>query len=44
MPAKTGNDLHLVHLRGKGTTALVMKGAPQSVDVRRGEALRIPMD
>ncbi len=44
VPAKTGNDLHLVHLRGKGRLLLVTQGAPQSVDVRRGEALRIPMD
>jgi tetratricopeptide (TPR) repeat protein len=44
VPAKSGNDLHLVHLRGKGQLLLVTHGAPRSVDVRRGEPLRIPMD
>jgi len=44
VPAKGGNDLHLVHLRGSGRLLLVTQGAPQSVDVRRGEAMRIPMD
>ncbi len=44
VPAKSGNDLHLVHLRGVGRLLLVTQGAPQSVDVRRGEPLRIPMD
>ncbi|HEY6912721.1 MAG TPA: tetratricopeptide repeat protein [Myxococcales bacterium] len=44
VPAKSGGDLHLVHLRGKGRLLLVTRGAPRSVDVRRGEPLRIPMD
>jgi Flp pilus assembly protein TadD/uncharacterized protein (AIM24 family) len=44
VPAKAGHDLHLVHLRGKGRLLLVTQGVPRSVDVRRGEPLRIPMD
>ncbi|HET7786924.1 MAG TPA: tetratricopeptide repeat protein [Myxococcales bacterium] len=44
VPAKGGHDLHLVHLRGKGRLLLVTQGVPRSVDVRRGEPLRIPMD
>ena len=44
VPAKSGADLHLVHLRGRGKLLLVTLGAPQAVDVHKGEALRIPMD
>jgi hypothetical protein len=44
VPSKGGNDLHLVHLRGHGKLLLVTNGIPRSVDVLRGEALRIPMD
>jgi uncharacterized protein (AIM24 family) len=44
VPSKGGQDLHLVHLRGHGKLLLVTHGAPRSVDVTRGEALRIPMD
>jgi len=44
VPSKGGTDLHLVHLRGHGKLLLVTVGMPKSVDVLRGEALRIPMD
>jgi len=44
VPSKGGTDLHLVHLRGRGKLLIVTQGAPKSVDVQRGEALRIPMD
>ena len=44
VPAKSGADLHLVHLRGNGRLLLVTRGIPQSVEVLRGEPLRIPMD
>ena len=44
VPSKAGTDLHLVHLRGHGKLLLVTNGVPRSVDVMRGEALRIPMD
>jgi len=44
VPAKNGNDLHLVHLRGRGKLLLVTQGTPQGVDVHKGEPLRIPMD
>jgi uncharacterized protein (AIM24 family) len=44
VPAKTGHDLHLVHLRGRGKLLLVTAGVPKAVEVRKGEPLRIPMD
>lgn len=44
VPSKGGPDLHLVHVRGRGKLLLATAGTPQSVDVVRGEALRIPMD
>jgi hypothetical protein len=44
VPSKGGSDLHLVHLRGHGKLLLVTHGVPRSVEVQRGEALRIPMD
>ena len=44
VPSKGGADLHLVHLRGHGKLLIVTHGVPRSVDVQRGEALRIPMD
>lgn len=44
VPAKSGADLHLVHLRGRGKLLLVTVGVPKAVDVKRGEPLRIPMD
>ena len=44
VPSKGGADLHLVHLRGRGKLLIVTHGVPRSVDVQRGEALRIPMD
>ena len=44
VPSKSGADLHLVHLRGNGRLLLVTHSAPQSVEVQRGEPLRIPMD
>src|SRR5256885_6485806 len=44
VPAKSGADLHLVHLRGRGKLLLVTYGVPQAVEVHKGEALRIPMD
>jgi hypothetical protein len=44
VPSKGGPDLHLVHLRGNGRLLLATTGIPQSVDVMRGEALRVPMD
>ncbi|MBS2025332.1 MAG: tetratricopeptide repeat protein, partial [Deltaproteobacteria bacterium] len=44
VPSKTGADLHLVHLRGKGRLMLVTAGEPRAVDVKKGEPLRIPMD
>jgi thioredoxin-like negative regulator of GroEL len=44
VPSKGGQDLHLVHLRGRGRLLLVTVSVPQSVEVMRGEALRIPMD
>ena len=44
VPSKGGADLHLVHLRGRGKLLIVTHGVPRTVDVQRGEALRIPMD
>jgi hypothetical protein len=44
VPSKTGVDLHLVHLRGRGKLLLVTGGTPKAVEVRKGEPLRIPMD
>jgi uncharacterized protein (AIM24 family) len=44
VPAKTGNDLQLVHLRGRGKLLLVTSGTPKAVEVVKGEPLRIPMD
>jgi uncharacterized protein (AIM24 family) len=44
VPGRSGSDLQLVHLRGTGRLLLTSSAAPQSVDVRRGEPLRIPMD
>lgn len=44
VPSKAGADLHLVHLRGHGKLLIVTHGVPRSVEVQRGEALRIPMD
>lgn len=44
VPAKSGADLHLVHLRGRGKLLLVTAGQPKAVDVKKGEPLRIPMD
>jgi len=44
VPSKVGQDLHLVHLRGRGKLLLVTSGIPRSVEVAKGEPLRIPMD
>jgi Tfp pilus assembly protein PilF len=44
VPSKTGHDLHLVHVRGRGKLLLVSGGEPKSVELSRGEPLRIPMD
>ena len=44
VPGKSGTDLHLVHLRGRGRLLLVTVGTPRSVEVTRQEPLRIPMD
>jgi uncharacterized protein (AIM24 family) len=44
VPAKSGQDLHLVHLRGRGKLLLATHGAPKAVDVHKGEPLRIPME
>ena len=44
VPSKGNADLHLVHLRGRGRILLVTVGLPQSVEVLRGEPLRIPME
>src|SRR6266850_2434756 len=44
VPSKSGNDLHLVHLRGRGKILLATHGAPRAVELRKGEPLRIPMD
>jgi Flp pilus assembly protein TadD/uncharacterized protein (AIM24 family) len=44
VPSKTGHDLHLVHVRGRGKLLLVTVGEPKAVELKRGEPLRIPMD
>jgi Flp pilus assembly protein TadD/uncharacterized protein (AIM24 family) len=44
VPSKTGHDLHLVHMRGRGKLLLVTVGEPKAVELTRGEPLRIPMD
>jgi Flp pilus assembly protein TadD/uncharacterized protein (AIM24 family) len=44
VPSKNGYDLHLVHLRGRGRLMLVTAGLPKSVELTKGEPLRIPMD
>jgi uncharacterized protein (AIM24 family) len=44
VPSKSGHDLHLVHVRGRGKLLLVTAGAPKAVELTRGEPLRIPMD
>ena len=44
VPSKTGHDLHLLHMRGRGKLLLVTVGEPKAVELTRGEPLRIPMD
>jgi uncharacterized protein (AIM24 family) len=44
VPSKSGPDLHLVHLRGRGKLLLVTHGVPQAVEVLKGEPFRIPME
>jgi uncharacterized protein (AIM24 family) len=44
VPSKSGPDLHLVHLRGRGKLLLATHGTPRAVDVQKGEPLRIPME
>jgi uncharacterized protein (AIM24 family) len=44
VPSRGGYDLHLVHLRGRGKLLLVTVGTPKSVELGKGEPLRIPMD
>ena len=44
VPSRGGYDLHLVHLRGRGKLLLVTVGTPMSVELGKGEPLRIPMD
>ncbi len=44
VPSKSGTDLHLVHLRGRGRILVVTSGTPKAVEVHKGEPLRIPMD
>jgi tetratricopeptide (TPR) repeat protein/uncharacterized protein (AIM24 family) len=44
VPSKSGSDLHLVHLRGRGKLLLATQGIPKAVDVHKGEPLRIPME
>ncbi len=44
VPSKTGQDLHLVHLRGRGQLLLVTHGAPHAVEVHSAQPLRIPLD
>ena len=44
VPSRGGYDLHLVHLRGRGKLLLVTAGTPKSVELGKGEPLRIPMD
>jgi uncharacterized protein (AIM24 family) len=44
VPSRAGYDLHLVHLRGRGKLLLVTVGTPKSVELGKGEPLRIPMD
>ena len=44
VPSRGGYDLHLVHLRGRGKLLLVTAGTPKSMELGKGEPLRIPMD
>jgi uncharacterized protein (AIM24 family) len=44
VPSRSGYDLHLVHVRGRGKLLLVTAGTPQAVELGKGEPLRIPMD
>jgi uncharacterized protein (AIM24 family) len=44
VPSRTGSDLHLVHLRGRGKLLLVTAGTPKAVEIIKGEPMRIPMD
>ena len=44
VPSRTGSDLHLVHLRGRGKLLLVTAGTPKAVAIIKGEPMRIPMD
>ena len=44
VPSRSGVDLQLVHLRGRGKLLIVSAGSPKAVEVRKGEPLRIPMD
>ena len=44
VPSKTGPDLHLVQLRGRGKLLLVTVGTPKAVEIVKGEPMRIPMD
>jgi hypothetical protein len=42
VPAKTGRDLDLVHLRGQGSFLLRTAGEPVALPVARGVPLRVP--
>jgi len=44
VPSRSGYDLHVVHLRGRGKLLLVTAGLPKSVELGKSEPLRIPMD
>ncbi|MFL5363609.1 MAG: tetratricopeptide repeat protein [Myxococcales bacterium] len=45
VPSRSGGyDLHLVHVRGRGKLLVVTAGTPKSVELGKGEPLRIPMD
>ena len=45
VPSRAGGyDLHLVHLRGRGKLLLVTAGTLKSVELGKGEPLRIPID
>jgi uncharacterized protein (AIM24 family) len=44
VPSRTGGDLHLVHLRGRGQLLLLTLGTPRAIEVTKGVPVRVPMD
>lgn len=44
VPSRQSTDLQLVHLRGRGRALIVSRNRPRSVDIRKGEPCRLPVE